>query len=69
MFSQILFEDVFGLNEPPGLHQEDLRTILGQAGFTDISITSKNGLALCSCKKALILGSEPIWVWDPAAPP
>lgn len=44
MFSQILFEDVFGLNEPPGLQEEALKLILTQAGFVDISITSKMGL-------------------------
>lgn len=44
MFSQILFQDVFGLNEPPGLPQEGLKSVLQQAGFADISITSKMGL-------------------------
>ena len=36
MFSQILFEDVFGLNEAPGLHKDELRELLTQAGFTDV---------------------------------
>ena len=44
MFSQILFEDVFGLREPPGLHLEELRTVLERAGFTDVSVTAKMGL-------------------------
>jgi DNA-binding PadR family transcriptional regulator len=51
MFSQILFEDVFGLKEPPGLLQDELRTILDQAGFVNISITSKMGLLYALANK------------------
>lgn len=51
MFSQILFQDIFGLNEPPGLHQDELKTILMRAGFTDISITSKMGLLYAIAQK------------------
>jgi DNA-binding PadR family transcriptional regulator len=51
MFSQILFEDVFGLNEPPGLRQDELRTILRQAGFIEISVSSKMGLLYAVAQK------------------
>jgi len=51
MFSQILFEDVFGLKEPPGLQQSELRTILEQAGFANISVISKMGLLYAVAKK------------------
>ncbi len=51
MFSQILFEDVFGLNETPGLHKEELRAILEKAGFTDVSVTSKMGLLYAVARK------------------
>lgn len=44
MFNQILFEDVFGLKEPPGLHPDELKTVLEKTGFTNFSITSKMGL-------------------------
>ncbi len=54
MFSQILFEDVFGLNEPPGLQQDELRTILVNAGFIDISITSKMGLLYVVARKGSV---------------
>jgi DNA-binding PadR family transcriptional regulator len=52
MFSQILFEDVFGLKEPPGLQQGELRIILEQAGFIEISVTSKMGLLYAVAKKS-----------------
>jgi DNA-binding PadR family transcriptional regulator len=51
IFSQILFEDVFGLTEPPGLQQDELRTVLKQAGFTDVSVTSKSGLLYAIARK------------------
>jgi DNA-binding PadR family transcriptional regulator len=51
MFSQILFEDVFGLNEPPGLSRDALKLILEQAGFTGISVTSKMGLLYATAQK------------------
>ena len=51
MFSQILFEDVFGLNEPPGLSLKELRRVLEQAGFMDISVTSKMGLLYATAQK------------------
>lgn len=44
LFSQILFEDVFGLKEPPGLQTEELKSILKKNGFTTTTTTSKNGL-------------------------
>ena len=44
MFSQILFEDVFGLKEPPGLEQNELRAVLEKTGFVNVSVTSKMGL-------------------------
>ncbi len=51
MFSQILFEDVFGLKEPPGLNKDELRNILTNAGFTDVLVTSKMGLLYGVAKK------------------
>lgn len=51
MFSQILFEDVFGLNQPPGLCQNELKNILEQAGFTDIIVKPKMGLLYAISKK------------------
>jgi DNA-binding PadR family transcriptional regulator len=44
MFSQILFEDVFGLKESPGLKQNELRVVLEKTGFTNLSVTAKMGL-------------------------
>jgi DNA-binding PadR family transcriptional regulator len=52
MFSQILFEDVFGLQEPPGLQEDELRTVLAEAGFTSISVTTKMGLLYAIAQKA-----------------
>lgn len=51
MFSQILFEDVFGLKEPPGLQKDELRIILEQAGFADVTVISKMGLLYAVAKK------------------
>ena len=51
MFSQILFEDVFGLKEPPGLHPDELRAVLEKTGFTNLSITSKMGLLYAVAQK------------------
>ncbi len=52
MFSQILFEDVFGLREPPGLHPDELRTVLEKTGFTNPSVTSKMGLLYAVAQKS-----------------
>jgi DNA-binding PadR family transcriptional regulator len=51
MFSQILFEDVFGIREPPGLQPNELRAILEKTGFTTVSITAKMGLLYAVAKK------------------
>lgn len=51
IFSQILFEDVFGLKEPPGLHEDELRTILAKAGFTNLAVTAKMGLLYAVAQK------------------
>ncbi len=51
MFSQILFEDVFGLNQPPGLYGEELEVMLEKAGFIDVSVTSKMGLLYATARK------------------
>ncbi len=51
MFSQILFEDVFGLKEPPGLHEDELRAVLQKTGFTNISVTAKMGLLFAIAQK------------------
>jgi len=51
MFSQILFEDVFGLEDPPGLNKNELRAILEKAGFTTLSVTAKMGLLYAVAKK------------------
>ncbi|MCW4001297.1 MAG: PadR family transcriptional regulator [Candidatus Bathyarchaeota archaeon] len=52
MFSQILFEDVFGLSEPPGLSREALGQVLEHAGFKDISVASKMGLLYATAQKS-----------------
>ncbi|HSQ49316.1 MAG TPA: PadR family transcriptional regulator [Candidatus Deferrimicrobiaceae bacterium] len=51
MFSQILFEDVFGLKEPPGLHANGLRDVLEKTGFINVSITAKMGLLYAVAQK------------------
>jgi DNA-binding PadR family transcriptional regulator len=51
MFSQILFEDVFGLSGPPGLGREELERILQKAGFREISVISKMGLLYATAQK------------------
>lgn len=51
MFSQILFEDVFGLSEPPGLDRDALCLILEQAGFAGVSVISKMGLLYATAQK------------------
>ncbi|MCW4028432.1 MAG: PadR family transcriptional regulator [Candidatus Bathyarchaeota archaeon] len=51
MFSQILFEDVFGLNKPPGLCRDELKQILEKTGFRDIVVTAKMGLLYATAQK------------------
>ncbi len=51
MFSQILFEDVFGLKEPPGLPLDELRAVLEKAGFTNVSVTANMGLLFAVAQK------------------
>ncbi|MGD0643963.1 MAG: helix-turn-helix transcriptional regulator [Candidatus Bathyarchaeia archaeon] len=51
LFSQILFEDVFGLKEPPGLQTEELKSILEKNGFATTKVTSKNGLLYALAQK------------------
>jgi len=51
MFNQMLFEDVFGLKEPPGLYQDDLTTLLEKTGFTNISVMAKMGLLYAVAQK------------------
>ncbi len=51
MFSQILFEDVFGLKEPPGLHPDELRAVLEKTGFANVSVTAKMGLLYAVAQK------------------
>lgn len=51
MFSQILFADVFGLSEPPGLTRDELRLILEKTGFKDIVVISKMGLLYATAQK------------------
>lgn len=51
MFSQILFDDIFGLREPAGLHQNELRAILEKTGFTNLSVTTKMGLLYAVAQK------------------
>ena len=51
MFSQILFEDVFGLKEPPGLQPDELKAVLVKAGFTCLSVTAKMGLLYAVAQK------------------
>ncbi len=51
MFSQILFEEVFGLKEPPGLQPKELRRVLENAGFANISVREKMGLLYALAQK------------------
>ncbi|MGD0451095.1 MAG: PadR family transcriptional regulator [Candidatus Bathyarchaeia archaeon] len=51
LFSQILFNDVYGLKEPPGLQTEELKSILEKNGFATAKVTSKNGLLYAVAKK------------------
>jgi DNA-binding PadR family transcriptional regulator len=51
MFSQILFEDVYGVKEPPGLNEDQLRKVLEKAGFTNLTVTAKMGLLFAVARK------------------
>jgi len=51
MFSQILFEDVFGLKARPGLEQDELRMALEKTGFTNLSVTATMGLLFAVGRK------------------
>lgn len=51
LFSQILFEDIFGLKDPPGLQTEELKSILEKNGFATTTVTSKNGLLYAVAQK------------------
>jgi len=51
MFIQILFEDMLGLKDSPGLNQVELRGILEKAGFTNLSVTAKMGLLYALAQK------------------
>ncbi len=51
MFSQILFEDVFGLKEPPGLQPDELRAVLEKTGFSNVSVVAKMGLLYAVAQK------------------
>ncbi len=44
IFSEILLEDFLGVGETPGLHSEDLKSILIKNGFTTKEIISRRGL-------------------------
>ncbi len=51
MFSQILFEDVFGLQEPPGLSIDELKAVLERAGFIRVAVSAKMGLLYAVAQK------------------
>lgn len=44
MFAKILFEDIFGLKESPGLQKWELENILEKIGFKNAKAMSKSGL-------------------------
>lgn len=52
MFAKILFEDIFGLKESPGLEREELKGILEKIGFRAAEVRSKSGLLYAVSKKA-----------------
>lgn len=52
MFSQILFKDVFGLSDPPGLDRGGLEATLCSAGFGDVVVTCRMGLLYAVGKKS-----------------
>jgi len=51
MFARILFEDIFGLKEPPGLQKEELKSILERIGFKATEVISKSGLLYIAAYK------------------
>jgi len=51
LFSRMLFEDIFGLREPPGLHKEELVSILAETGFKVAKIVEKSGLLYAVAQK------------------
>ena len=51
LFTRILFEDVFGLKEPPGLLKEELKSILEKIGFKATEMISKSGLLYAVAQK------------------
>ncbi|MFW9767226.1 MAG: helix-turn-helix transcriptional regulator [Candidatus Thorarchaeota archaeon] len=51
VFAEVLFNDVFGLDESPGISTEELEEILTEVGLKDIHVTSKAGILYAVSKK------------------
>ncbi len=51
LFTRILFEDIFGLKEPPGLQKEELKSILETIGFKTTEVIGKSGLLYALARK------------------